>query len=148
VRVFAAGRVDLFVFCGVVSPSLLLLAQPCRHDDFRIEAARLAGQVARTVRRNPCARGYPFPTTRPTSRGTLTPSAHAGLRLEHKTAKKARRIAYHVVRASKKFILGSGNAAWVMGTSLLVMVMPLAFQIEREQQGGVEAWDAGVGAQK
>jgi len=35
-----------------------------------------------------------------------------------------------------------------MGTSLLVMVMPLAFQIEREQQGGVEAWDAGVGAQK
>lgn len=47
---------------------------------------------------------------------------------------KARRIAFHVTRAAKKFLLGTGNAAWVMGTTMLVMVMPLAFEIDREQQ--------------
>ena len=58
---------------------------------------------------------------------------------------KARRIAFHVVRAAKQFLVGSGNAAWVMGTSMLVMVMPLVFEIDRESQqlgdmgGGVEA---------
>ena len=47
---------------------------------------------------------------------------------------KARRVAFHVTRAAKKFILGTGNAAWVMGTTMLVMVMPLVFEIDREQQ--------------
>lgn len=64
---------------------------------------------------------------------------------ETKEAKKARRIAFHVVRAAKKFVIGSGNAAWVMGTTVLVLVMPLVFEIDREQQalemeaGGVYA---------
>ena len=49
-------------------------------------------------------------------------------------AKKARRIAYHVLRAAKKFVAGSGNALWVTGTTMLVMVMPLVFEIDREQQ--------------
>ena len=52
--------------------------------------------------------------------------------------KKAARIAHHVVRAAKKFLLGSGNAAWVIGTSMLIVVMPLAFEIEREQMGGAD----------
>ena len=49
-------------------------------------------------------------------------------------AKKARRVAYHVLRAAKKFVAGSGNALWVTGTTMLVMVMPLVFEIDREQQ--------------
>ena len=48
--------------------------------------------------------------------------------------KKARRVGYHVVRATKKFVFGTGNAAWVVGTTVLVMVMPLVFEIDREQQ--------------
>jgi import receptor subunit TOM22 len=53
---------------------------------------------------------------------------------EQPHTKKARRVAFHVVRAGKKFLFGAGNAAWVMGTSMLVMVMPLVFEIDREQQ--------------
>eukprot|EP00967_Tisochrysis_lutea_P041681 scaffold50088_cov32-Tisochrysis_lutea.AAC.8 len=49
-------------------------------------------------------------------------------------SKKVRRIVYHVVRGAKKFAVGSGNAAWVVGTTMLVMVMPLVFEIDREQQ--------------
>ena len=49
-------------------------------------------------------------------------------------ALKGRRVAFHVVRAAKKFLVGTGNAAWVMGTTMLVMVMPLVFEIDREQQ--------------
>ena len=48
--------------------------------------------------------------------------------------KKARRVAYHVVRGAKKFLVGTGNAAWVVGSTMLVMVMPLVFEIDREQQ--------------
>lgn len=54
---------------------------------------------------------------------------------------KARRIAFHVTRAAKKFLLGTGNAAWVMGTTMLVMVMPLAFEIEREGQSPEMAYE-------
>ena len=53
---------------------------------------------------------------------------------ESKHGLKARRVAWHVARAAKKFVFGAGNAAWVMGTTALVMVMPLAFEIDREQQ--------------
>ena len=58
-------------------------------------------------------------------------------------ALKARRVAFHVVRAAKKFIVGTGNAAWVMGTTMLVMVMPLVFEVDREQQG--LEWEANMG---
>lgn len=54
--------------------------------------------------------------------------------LEQPAFKKVRRVAYHVVRGAKKFAIGSGNAAWVVGTTMLVMVMPLVFEIDREQQ--------------
>jgi import receptor subunit TOM22 len=53
---------------------------------------------------------------------------------EQPATKKARRIGYHVVRGAKKFVFGTGNAAWVVGTTMLVMVMPLVFEIDREQQ--------------
>ena len=62
---------------------------------------------------------------------------------ERPGTKKARRIAYHVVRAGKKFIFGSGQAAWVVGTTMLVMVMPLVFEIDREQQA--QEWEAQMG---
>ena len=48
--------------------------------------------------------------------------------------KKLHRVAFHVTRAAKKFLVGTGNAAWVMGTTMLVMVMPLVFEIDKEQQ--------------
>ena len=57
---------------------------------------------------------------------------------EHPNSKKARRVAFHVVRGAKKVLLGTGNAAWIVGTTLLVMVMPLAFEIEREESMGME----------
>lgn len=60
--------------------------------------------------------------------------------------KKARRVAYHVVRASKKFVFGTGNAAWVVGTTMLVMVMPLVFEIDREQQA--LEWEASQGGRQ
>mmetsp|Transcript_35075 Transcript_35075/g.69991 ORF Transcript_35075/g.69991 Transcript_35075/m.69991 type:complete len:86 (+) Transcript_35075:54-311(+) len=49
-------------------------------------------------------------------------------------SQKARRVAFHVVRGAKKFVVGTGNAAWILGTTMLVMVMPLVFEIDREQQ--------------
>ena len=54
---------------------------------------------------------------------------------ESPQALKARRVAFHVVRAAKKFFVGMGNASWIAATSTLVMVMPLVFEIDREQQG-------------
>ena len=53
---------------------------------------------------------------------------------EDPTTKKARRVGWHVYRGAKKFVFGTGNAAWVVGTTMLVMVMPLVFEIDREQQ--------------
>lgn len=54
--------------------------------------------------------------------------------LERPGAKKARRIGFHVIRGAKKFLHGSGRAAWVMGTTALLLVVPLIFEIDREQQ--------------
>ena len=62
---------------------------------------------------------------------------------ERPETKKARRVAFHVARGAKKFLLGTGNAAWVMGTTMLVMVMPLVFEIDREQQN--LEWEAQMG---
>ena len=58
-------------------------------------------------------------------------------------AKKCRRVAYHVTRGAKKFVFGTGNAAWVVGTSMLILVLPLVFEIDREQQA-IE-WEASMG---
>ena len=55
---------------------------------------------------------------------------------ESPRGKKARRVAFHVARGAKKFLLGVGNASWVVGTSMLVMVMPLVFEIDREENLG------------
>ena len=61
-------------------------------------------------------------------------SEAARIAWEKPTTKKARRIAFHVVRGAKKFIFGTGNAAWTVGTTMLVLVLPLVFEIDREQQ--------------
>tara|TARA_B110000046_G_C12711775_1_gene280884 strand:- start:254 stop:505 length:252 start_codon:yes stop_codon:yes gene_type:complete len=55
---------------------------------------------------------------------------------------KVKRVAFHVVRGAKKFVVGTGNAAWVVGTTMLVMVMPLVFEIDREQQEADPAFAA------
>jgi import receptor subunit TOM22 len=54
--------------------------------------------------------------------------------LDRPGPKKARRIAFHVFRGANKFLQGSGRAAWVMGTTALLLVVPLIFEIDREQQ--------------
>ncbi|KAL1500078.1 hypothetical protein AB1Y20_012752 [Prymnesium parvum] len=79
---------------------------------------------------------------------TALTTVHASLAdlYESGPAKKARRVAYHVVRASKKFVFGTGNAAWVVGTTMLVMVMPLVFEIDREQQA--LEWEASQGTRQ
>ena len=51
---------------------------------------------------------------------------------ERAATKKVRRITYHVVRGAKKFVVGSGNAAWVMGTTMLVMGGGVEAQHEAE----------------
>lgn len=63
---------------------------------------------------------------------------------ERPGTKKVRRVAFHVVRGAKKFVFGTGQAAWVMGTTMLVMVMPLVFEIDREQQA--LEWESSMGA--
>lgn len=63
---------------------------------------------------------------------------------EHPKTQKARRVGYHVVRGAKKFVVGTGGAAWVVGTTMLVMVMPLVFEIDREQQS--LEYEAAMGA--
>ena len=63
---------------------------------------------------------------------------------EHPNTRKARRVGYHVVRGAKKFVVGTGSAAWVVGTTMLVMVMPLVFEIDREQQS--LEYEAAMGA--
>ena len=59
---------------------------------------------------------------------------------EDQSTKKVRRITYHVVRGAKKFVFGTGQAAWVVGTSMLVMVLPLVFEMDRDlNEGGFDA---------
>jgi len=65
---------------------------------------------------------------------------------ERPQTKKVRRVAFHVFRGAKKFVLGTGNAAWIAGTTMLVMVMPLAFEIEREESMGIDGAMALPGA--
>ena len=48
--------------------------------------------------------------------------------------KKAFRVVKHVIRAAKKFALGTGHAAWIVGTGLLVLALPLVFEISKEQE--------------
>ena len=74
---------------------------------------------------------------------SLTTSERLGELLEGAKAKKCRRVAYHVTRGAKKFVFGTGNAAWVVGTSMLILVLPLVFEIDREQQA-IE-WEASMG---
>ena len=53
---------------------------------------------------------------------------------ESPEALKLRRVGFHVVRAAKKFFVGVGHAAWISGTTSLILLMPLVFGIDREQQ--------------
>ncbi len=54
-------------------------------------------------------------------------------------AARLARVAYHVLRAAKKVARALASTAWVLGTTTLVMVMPLVFEIDREQALGYSA---------
>jgi import receptor subunit TOM22 len=75
----------------------------------------------------------------------MTVTSNVAAFLERPGSKKARRIGYHVLRGAKKFLFGSGRVAWVMGTTALVLVVPLVFEIDREQSvADVEAMQLGA----
>lgn len=101
------------------------------------------GRVARRPQDPPGAPHRPSPHERMSSALTL-PGWRSQLLdfWERPETKKARRVAFHVARATKKFLFGTGNAAWVMGSTVLVMVMPLVLEMDREQQGA--EWEASM----
>jgi import receptor subunit TOM22 len=47
---------------------------------------------------------------------------------------KARKAASSTVQVSQRMLWSTGKAAWIAGTSLLILVAPLIIQMEKEAQ--------------
>ncbi|CAA7015368.1 unnamed protein product [Microthlaspi erraticum] len=49
---------------------------------------------------------------------------------------QGRRTACNAVYVSKKLLRSTGKAAWLAGTTFLILVVPLIIEMERDQQLG------------
>ncbi|CAH8251095.1 unnamed protein product [Arabidopsis lyrata] len=47
---------------------------------------------------------------------------------------QGRRAACDAVHVSKKLLKSTGKAAWIAGTTLLILVVPLILELEKDQQ--------------
>ncbi|EOA39266.1 hypothetical protein CARUB_v10012272mg [Capsella rubella] len=47
---------------------------------------------------------------------------------------QGRRAACDAVHVSKKLLKSTGKAAWIAGTTFLILVVPLIIELERDQQ--------------
>ncbi|KAJ7565083.1 hypothetical protein O6H91_02G047100 [Diphasiastrum complanatum] len=54
--------------------------------------------------------------------------------VQSKMYEKTKRAACNTVRFSKKVLWSTGKAAWIAGTTFLVLVVPLIIEMDREQQ--------------
>lgn len=58
---------------------------------------------------------------------------------------QGRRAACDVVHVSKKLLKSTGKAAWLAGTTFLILVVPLILEMERDQQlGEIEFQEASL----
>ncbi|CDY18202.1 hypothetical protein F2Q70_00019323 [Brassica cretica] len=65
--------------------------------------------------------------------------------INHDVASKGRRAACDAVYVSKKLLRSTGKAAWIAGTTFLILVVPLFIQAERDQMlGEIEFQQASI----